>query len=366
MRKRREIKRENGTGSVYKRGDLKKRPYIAMAPARKHEPRIEIGRYATAQEAKDALDEYRRNPTTKFNITLEQLHDEWQEIAYRNISKQTKDNYNACWYKLTDIYGVKFRELRTGQMQKVIDRWASERPKLDKDNNPIIDDNGIMVMLPPMSDSTLTKIKALLTQLYDYAMENDIINKNYASFIVLPKAERTKKQCFSDLELSKIEKAAGSIEWADAILIMCYTGFRINEFLSLTPFSYNQDKKILTGGEKTDAGKDREVPVHPKIQPYLDKWLEKHGDTIICDKNGKRLTTDHFRRQCYYPALEAVGVRKLTPHATRHTFLTRLAAAGARPEDIQALAGHEDYEVTANTYIHQSEETLRAAVMKLS
>ena len=36
---------------------------------------------------------------------------------------------------------------------------------------------------------------------------------------------------------------------------MCYTGFRINEFLNLTPFSYDSKNNILTGGSKTTAGK---------------------------------------------------------------------------------------------------------------
>jgi len=365
VRKRREIKRENGTGSVYKRNDLKRRPWTAATPTKGNLPAQIIGRYATAQEAKDALDDYRRNPTTKLNITLTELFAEWEEIAYRNISKQTQDNYNACWQKLTTIYDIKFRELRTGQMQKIIDYYAHERPKLSSKGEQLYSKDDKPIISPPMSDSTLQKIKALLTQLFDYAAENDIVTKNYASFLVLRKTVKIKKNCFTELELQKIEKAIGTTPWADTIFMMCYTGFRISEFLELTPFSYNADHNTLTGGKKTEAGTDRLVPVHPKIETLLTAWLALNGETIICDENGKPMTADHFRKQCYYPALETIGVRKLSPHATRHTFATRLAAAGARTEDIQALAGHEDYEMTANTYIHQDEKALRAAILKL-
>ena len=109
---RKSIKRENGTGSVYKRKDLKRRPWVAVAPAelirdddagKVNAKQMIIGHYSTAQEAKDALDEYRRNPTAKYNITLAELHGEWKEIAYRSISKQTKDNYDACWIKLEPL-----------------------------------------------------------------------------------------------------------------------------------------------------------------------------------------------------------------------------------------------------------------------
>jgi integrase len=74
------------------------------------------------------------------------------------------------------------------------------------------------------------------------------------------------------------------------------------------------------------------------------------------------MTVRYFRESKYYPALEAVGVRKLSPHATRHTFATRLATAGVRTEDIEALAWHEDYSMTANTYIHKDVDALRRAV----
>lgn len=364
---RKPMKRENGTGTVYKRTDVKRRPWVAAAPAAMtrdeksgnyKSKKIIIGYYTTAQEAKDALEEYRKNPTTKLNITLNELYEEWKPIAYRSISKQTQDNYNASWAKLEPLYSYKFREIRTAHLQRIIDIYSKERKVVDK--------SGKTKMLPPMSHSTLSKIKALLTQLYDYALQNDIVSKNYAKYILLPKWEKIKKDCFTEVELKKIRSAAGKVPFADVILLMCYTGFRVSEFLELTPFQYDPVLKTLTGGKKTDAGKGRVVPIHKLTEEFFNAWLSKGGQTIICDDDGSPFTADKFRRRCYYPALEAIGVRRLPPHATRHTFATRLAAAGARTEDIQALVGHEDYEITANTYIHQDIKTLRNAIEKLS
>ena len=68
----------------------------------------------------------------------------------------------------------------------------------------------------------------------------------------------------------------------------------------------------------------------------------------------------------FHQYIKKTGIASANYHSLRHTFATRLSAAGARTEDIQALAGHEDYEVTANTYIHQDIKTLRAAIEKLS
>lgn len=98
---------------------------------------------------------------------------EWSEVSCRNISKQTTDNYNAAYKKIKPLYKIKFRELRTQQMQKIID-----------ENNTL-------------SIASLSKIKLLFSQLYKYGMENDIVNKNYSDFIILPKQKSKLKDSFT-------------------------------------------------------------------------------------------------------------------------------------------------------------------------
>ena len=46
---------------------------------------------------------------------------------------------------------------------------------------------------------------------------------------------------------------------------------------------------ILTGGSKTTAGKNRNVPVHAKILPIVEKWLSKRK-TIFCKEDGTPYT----------------------------------------------------------------------------
>lgn len=365
--KRRTLKRENRTGSVYKRKDLKIRPWVAATPTTKNGPAQIIGHYPTAQEAKDALEDYRRNPTTKLNITLQQLYDEWQPIGLKDKSKQLEDSYRAAFAKLALLHQEKFRELRTAQIQKIIDALQSERPKLNKKGEPIEKD-GQPVMLPPMSYSALHDIKVLMGLLYKYAMQNDIINKNYAEFLVLPKKGGSVKDCFTDLELKKIENAVGKIPFADCIYFMCYTGLRITEFITLNKMSVHEKNGVcaLYGGIKTDAGKNKVVPVHHKVKPILEEWMNKGGETIFCRPDRKPYTAKSFREKCFYVALEEIGVRKLTPHATRRTFATRMSAAGVQEEDFIALMGHSDFSVDIESYIFQSAEKLSKSIEKLS
>lgn len=343
--KRKTTKRENGTGSVYKRSDLKSRPWVAATPATvDNRPEI-IGYFATAQEAKDALLEFNKNPTTKLNITLKQLFEEWWPKGMKEKSKQLEDSYRAAWKKLEPLHNEKFRELRTGQYQNIIDSYN-------------------------LSRSSLSDVKSLLSLLYKYAMENDVVHKNYAEYIKLPKEKKGVLPAFSDLELKIIEKSIDKVEFADCIYFMCYTGLRITEFLTLTKFQvYIQDDIVaLHGGIKTEAGEDRIVPVHDKIKSILFKWMKKNGKVIFCRPDGSPYTADYFRRRCFYPALEEMGIqenkspRRLTPHATRRTFATMLSKANVREEDFIAMMGHADYEVSVESYIYQTAEKLKASI----
>lgn len=310
-----------------------------------------IGYFEKKSDALEALAIYNKQPTEKLNITLSQLFNEWKEIKYRNISRDTKNNYNAAWLYLIKISEMKVKDIRTGNLQSIIDN--PEKAELDKDGIAIRVDGKLKLTKCELSRSSLEKIKALCTQLFSYSIENDIVHKNYAEFLVLPKAEKSNKKAFTDIELKLIESSIGKVPYADCILMMCYTGFRITEFLTLTKFSYDPIKCTLTGGNKTEAGKNRIVPVKSKIKPLLEAWLKKDGQTIICREDGTPFSSKYFRENCFGPALQQIeGVRKLSPHECRHTFASLLHAAKVSQKNIMDLMGHDDPTIDAKTYIH--------------
>lgn len=355
---RKTVRRPNGSGQIIRLGGTRSRPFAVRVSSgydeRTGKPTVRyISYHANYVEAEAALVAYRNNPVAKPDMTLKQLYEEWSAVKYRNLSYQTVANYEAAWKHLGRLGSMAVSIIRTGQLQLIIDTATYIPPYKKGEKKP---------EEKPLGRSSLEKIKALATLLFDYAVQNDIVDKNYAAFLTLPKANRTEKEAFSDMEVAQIEKAAQSgVKWADAVLTMICTGFRIEEFLTLTPFSVDLNAGTLTGGLKTDAGRNRVVPIHPKIRASVERWVSMGGETLICE-GGKRISQKRFREKCYYPALEAAGVRRLTPHATRHTFASRLAAAGIDPVNIQKLIGHANYSVTANTYTHVDVATLSKAI----
>jgi integrase len=363
-------KRENGSGTIIRRKFVNSTKYVAWTPARYENidgkivtKRDKIGAFATRKEAREALELYNKHPTLKYNFTLTDVYEDWKRSAFADIGAQTQTSWTTSWAKIKDcpepdLSGKLMREITTGEIRQLLDYYANERMGSDKEGKPIT--------IPPLSKSYITKIKALMTQLCDHAVENNIVDRNYAALVKLPKMEAGTRRAFTDLEFAKLEKGWETATGGDAVLVLCYTGFRVTEFCQLTRFAYDPNAKTLTGGIKTDAGRDRIVPVHPKIQPIIESWYKASKGPLYPRPDGKAYTKDSFAKGVWQPCMRSLGLPDdLTPHSARHTFGTRMAAAGARPEDIQKILGHTDYSMTANTYINQDVSALQSAVRLL-
>ncbi len=84
-------------------------------------------------------------------------------------------------------------------------------------------------------------------------------------------------------------------------------------------------------------------------------FIKLHGE-----RSGQALTYSDvdslFRR-----LRRKTGITHVTPHILRHTILTMLAELGWPPELLQERAGHASFQQTYQTYVHPSQEALRAA-----
>jgi integrase/recombinase XerD len=340
------LKLPNGYGSVYKLKGKRRRPWaVVMSSSTKYNgkrKREYVGYYETRAEALQVLASMQCRQVSKISYTLGQVHKEWMiRRNHEDLSYSARKSDKFAWERLKELEKHKMRDISTGQIQKIIDECK-------------------------MSRATLSKIKTLAHQLYDYAMENDIVDKNYATFITLPTEKQKTKRGFTDLEMAKIEKAAvNSVPWADTVVMLCYTGFRLNEFLSLTPFNLVEEngKKYLVGGSKTKAGIDRIIPVHPKIKTYLDNWLAKKGTYIVCTKKGKKINCSAYRKN-FYKLLEQLKIERLTPHRCRYTFATMCDSAKMTPKEVEQLMGHSTYAMSKK-YTHIERENLAKAVDRI-
>jgi integrase len=142
---------------------------------------------------------------------------------------------------------------------------------------------------------------------------------------------------------------------------MIYTGFRVGEMLKLTVNDVDFKNAVITGGLKTDAGKNRTVPIHNKILPFLMEWRKnKAGNTKLID-----ITYGKYR-QIFIEIMDKLQIENKTPHSCRHTFATRMAQAGADVNALKSIIGHSSYSTTADVYTHMNISDLKKAISGLN
>lgn len=331
-------KRLSGSGTISKDSRYKNQ-WIAHGPATSHGAgRKYLGAYATRAEAQAAIDDYlQRGRPDLYNATLRQIYDLWSEQHFKVISLQQERVYRSMWQRFEDIACEKISDLRTADFQAVVDTATSA--------------------------SAAAKIQAISSALCRYALENDIIVKDYSQFVKMPHFDRKEKKPFSKPDISKLW-ACSEDPNVQAVLIMIYTGFRIGEIVTLKKTDIHLTEGYMIGGEKTDAGRNRVVPLPsniPEISEFITTQLSRTEKDRLYP-----LTVNRFRDSVFYPALDAAGItEKYTPHSTRHTFASLSAEAGMRPENLQKIIGHANFSTTADVYVHQDRETLREEMSKL-
>ena len=334
----------NGYGSVHKLPGKRRRPWRARVTTGwtedKRQEYYTVGYYETRAEAMDALAEYGKNPIGEArDKTFGEIYEKWSKSKYPKLDRSTVNGYKAGWKRLQALEDAPIRYVKKSHLQEIIDKMDAEG----------------------LSRSTLEKTKTLAVILFSWAIGDEIVKTNHGSAVELPAVEKKEKETFSEPEARKIAKhgEAGDI-WAGTVSILIYTGMRISEMLELTKFSVDREEWTIRGGLKTEAGRNRIVPIHPKIMPFIQYWLTQPGDRLIT-RDGRPISANYYRRYLYYPTLERLDVRRLNPHCTRHTFLTMLDKAKVTKKVQQELAGHASYKTTAE-YTHPDIEVLREGI----
>ena len=119
-------------------------------------------------------------------------------------------------------------------------------------------------------------------------------------------------------------------------------------------------------GPPKSAASVRDVPVPPNVQPCA-VFLREQAGKFVWESPiaGQPVNPSHFRDKYRNALFKVPGVRMLTPHSCRHTYVSQLQALGVDMETIQSMVGHADMEMTQH-YLHVQEEVRQAAAEKFS
>lgn len=340
--KRKTRKRPSGTGTIKKDARNPKRPWIASAPATRHGMgRVYLGAYPTYKEAQSAIEAYIREGRPElYGATVAEIYRLWSETHFKRVSDSAISLYTSMWKRFEPLYTMKMADVRTEHFQQIVNNCTSK--------------------------SAADTVKALAVMLCRYAMQNDVLSKNYAEFVKPPKFERKEKLIFSREQIAELWKHTGDMR-VQVILVLIYTGMRIGELAALKQSDMHLDDGFIVCGEKTDAGRNRIVPLPkqiPELADFLRSWMQDEKKTPL------GVSVKHLRDTYFYGALIDYGLatgtydkkskryvldgeNHLTPHSTRHTFASLCASAGMQPKNLQKIIGHANFTTTADVYIHK-------------
>ena len=198
--------------------------------------------------------------------------------------------------------------------------------------------------------STQGAIKNLWGHLDKFAFECDIIDKMYSQLTTAPPIPETSRIPFTVKEIEALWNISDQ-PWVDTVLIFLYSGFRLTELLTMKTEQVDLKENTFTGGIKTKNGKERKVPIHSKIKPFVEK-LVKQGNVYLFTYDNRKLSQTKYY-EFWKNVMDSINAEH-TPHEARHTFETFLDNAGGNRKCIDMLMGHKSSDVGNKVYNHKT------------
>ena len=323
--------------------------------------------FKTYNEAYEALVEYNKNPydLNTSSITMTELYEKWSKEYLKTVATSNVRSIQSAWNYCSVLYEMRVADVRAKHLKKCID-GASREGK------------GKIIQA---SANTKSRIKSIFNLMFDYANENDLVEKNYArtfnvSDKILKEVEEVKRGhiSFTDKEMEILWKNVDKIPYVDVILIQCYSGWRPQELGLIELNRVDLNNWVFAGGMKTDAGMNRLVPIHSKIRPLIKKRYEEAINInskylINCTdsqrKNDIKMTYDKYRHR-FRSIRDKLNLNpEHRAHDPRKQFITMAKRYNLDEYAIKYIAGHRISDITEKIYTDRTVQWLKDEMEKI-
>lgn len=323
--------------------------------------------FKTYNEAYEALVEYNKNPydLNTSSITMTELYEKWSKEYLKTVATSNVRSIQSAWNYCSVLYEMRVADVRAKHLKKCIE-GASREGK------------GKIIQA---SANTKSRIKSIFNLMFDYANENDLVEKNYArtfnvSDKILKEVEEVKRGhiSFTDKEMEILWKNVDKIPYVDVILIQCYSGWRPQELGLIELNRVDLNNWVFAGGMKTDAGMNRLVPIHSKIRPLIKKRYEEAINInskylINCTdsqrKNDIKMTYDKYRHR-FRSIRDKLNLNpEHRAHDPRKQFITMAKRYNLDEYAIKYIAGHRISDITEKIYTDRTVQWLKDEMEKI-
>lgn len=322
-----------------------------------------MGYFPTRQAAMIALAEYNKTPYDLDVATMTWLDvwNKWGPAAIENASKTLAQQLNAAHKRCEPLYSLKMKDVRKGHMQDLLDDVAH------------------------MSGTVQARLKYVMQHNFKWALENDVIAKDYSQFLSTDVKKKEEDEAlhfpFTTDEIKKLwtyqdklfpftvarkGKPATTVQAANAMLVLIYTGMRVMELGELKAADVHLEERYIDlRGTKTPSAR-RIVPIHKDIAPVIATLLADGGEYVVVNSEKKPVSYQQWLRKIIDPTNEILGVVH-TLHDTRHTFISAAERSGLDANSIilKRIIGHSTGGNTTALYTHKNIDDLLGAIDKV-
>lgn len=338
------MKLPNGFGQITKLKKPLRNPYRVMITVGTSETGRPICKllkpkayFKTYNEAYMALMDYHRNPydLEAAGATMGEMYDKWFERHSQTVGLRTGQNINSAWLHCTGLYKKQIRELKPGEIKMFIETLE-------------------------VSDQMKHKIKNIISQVYDYAIEYDIVDRNPAKQfkLSLKPIEHKHHISFTEDELNVLWKNI-NLPGIDTMLIQCYMGWRPQELININIEDISGN--AIKGGLKTNAGRNRVVPIHPRIEGLIRARMSVKREGRLFQLASYSSYYDQFMAN-----IKRLGLsEEHSPHDCRKTFVTLCKKYKVDEYAIKRMVGHAIKDLTEETYTDRPYSWLLEEIKKI-
>lgn len=348
MAKRKVMRMPNSYGSIKKLSGNRRKPFMACV-----NPRINdkgtysydvLGYFEDRAAAMIALAEYNKNPydLSGRSTTFAEVYEAYFKDKYagtKKFSQASMVSTRAAFKNCSALHNKTFNSLKHSDLQKVVDDC-------------------------PLKHASIELIVTLFKQMYRFAMREEIVQKDAAAYIKINIADDDEHGIrWSDEDVTKLWANTDKL-YARVLLIYLYTGWRATELLELPKTDMNLDEWYMIGGKKTKAGKNRIVPIHPRIRSFVKELYDAPGDYFLSPTAKPR--SYGFLFTMIKEGLPDCDIATAyTVHDCRHTFSSWLNDAAVPPVICDRLMGHSGKTLDEKVYIHKTLEQLHSEIKKI-
>ena len=336
----------NGFGSITKLPGNRRKPFAVRTRAKNIDGKWKykyISYHETREEAMIALVHYNENPFSldANTTTFADVYEKWSKEHFPKISESNQKGYSASYKSCSSLYSLKMNEIRKAHLQNVVDTCGKNYP-------------------------TLRKLKVLFNSMYKFALENDIVGKDYSQFVDIAQyrsknPNTISRAPFTKEEVEKVWKYTDN-EYCSVILMLIYSGCRVSELLDLKKENINLEERWFdVTASKTEAG-IRKVPIAKKTLPFFEYWMSKNDcPYLLSTPDGEHFLYRNYFDSYWKPLTKEMNLEH-KPHDTRHTCITLLTLAKVDDKVIKRIVGHAGKNVTEKVYTHFDIQVLLDAI----